>query len=89
MFYYGKGVDRNYEEAITWKTRAVFVVHLYGQLVEMQGVHEVAKEHSLLVMEDAAQAHGAKNTLGKRAGNLSGAAAFSFYPTNEMKFSNC
>lgn len=72
------------EAAITPKTKAILVVHLYGQLVEMQGVHEVAKEHSLLVMEDAAQAHGAKNTNGQKAGNLSDAAGFSFYPTKNL-----
>lgn len=72
------------EAAITPKTKAILVVHLYGQLVEMPGIHEVAKTHNLLVMEDAAQAHGAKNTNGEKAGNLSDAAGFSFYPTKNL-----
>ncbi len=72
------------EAVITPKTKAILVVHLYGQLVEMQGVHEVAKKHNLLVMEDAAQAHGAKKANGQKAGNLSDAAGFSFYPTKNL-----
>lgn len=72
------------EAAITPKTKAILVVHLYGQLVEMSGIHEIAKKHNLLIMEDAAQAHGAKNTSDKKAGNVSDAAGFSFYPTKNL-----
>ncbi len=72
------------EAAITWKTRAILVVHLYGQLIDMSDVQRIAKKLNLLVMEDAAQAHGAKNMEGKSAGNLSDAAGFSFYPTKNL-----
>lgn len=72
------------EAAITPKTKAILVVHLYGQLVEMTAISELAKQHNLLLMEDAAQAHGAKNNTGKKAGNLSDAAGFSFYPTKNL-----
>jgi len=72
------------EAAITPNTKAILVVHLYGQLVEMSHINAIAKKHKLLVMEDAAQAHGAENIAGKKAGNLSDAAGFSFYPTKNL-----
>ncbi|MEM6718753.1 MAG: DegT/DnrJ/EryC1/StrS family aminotransferase [Bacteroidota bacterium] len=72
------------EAAITSKTKAILVVHLYGQLMEMMQINSIAKKHNLLVMEDAAQAHGATNAAGKKAGNLSDAAGFSFYPTKNL-----
>jgi len=70
-------------DKITSKTKAILAVHLYGQLAEMEKINAIAKEHNLLVIEDAAQAHGAiSNHL--RAGNLSDAAAFSFYPGKNL-----
>ena len=72
------------EAAITPKTKGILVVHLYGQLVEMKPVQQIAKKHNLLVMEDAAQAHGAQTSNGAKAGNLSDAAGFSFYPTKNL-----
>ena len=71
------------EAAITPKTKAIMVVHLYGQAVQMQKVWEIAKKHGLKVFEDCAQAHGAKYQ-GKRVGNLSDAGAFSFYPGKNL-----
>ncbi len=71
-------------EAITWKTRAIMVVHLYGQLANMKAIGAIASEQSLLVIEDAAQAHGAQNEKGHKAGNLADAAAFSFYPSKNL-----
>lgn len=71
------------EAAITPRTKAIMVVHLYGQAVQMQKVWEIAKKYNLKVFEDSAQAHGAKY-MGKRAGNLSDAAAFSFYPGKNL-----
>lgn len=71
------------EKAITPKTKAIMVVHLYGQLAAMEAIQEVAKSNNVLLIEDAAQAHGAKSTNGK-AGNLSNAAGFSFYPTKNL-----
>jgi dTDP-4-amino-4,6-dideoxygalactose transaminase len=72
------------EAAITPKTKAILVVHLYGQLVEMSEIQGIAKKHKLLVMEDAAQAHGAQHINGEKVGNLSDAAGFSFYPTKNL-----
>lgn len=71
------------KKAITPKIKAILVVHLYGQVADMDAVLNISKEHNLLVIEDAAQAHGAiYNT--KKAGNLADAAAFSFYPSKNL-----
>jgi dTDP-4-amino-4,6-dideoxygalactose transaminase len=70
-------------EAVSDKTKAVLPVHLYGLPAQMDRLNKVAEEHSLAVLEDACQAHGAK--LGDRkAGALGGAGCFSFYPTKNM-----
>lgn len=71
------------EEAITSRTKAIMVVHLYGQAVQMQKVWEIAEKYNLKVFEDCAQAHGAVYQ-GKRVGNLSDAGAFSFYPGKNL-----
>lgn len=71
------------EEKITPRTKAIIVVHLYGQAVQMAKIWEIAKKYNLKVIEDAAQAHGAIYD-GKRVGNLSDAAAFSFYPGKNL-----
>ena len=73
------------EKHITSKTKAILVVHLYGHLADMEAINKIAKEHHLLVIEDAAQAHGAfSNSEFKKAGNLGDAAAFSFYPSKNL-----
>jgi dTDP-4-amino-4,6-dideoxygalactose transaminase len=69
--------------AITPKTRAIVPVHLYGQSVDLDGVLTVARRHDLLVIEDAAQAHGAKYR-GTRVGTFGHAAAYSFYPAKNL-----
>jgi dTDP-4-amino-4,6-dideoxygalactose transaminase len=71
------------ESAITERTRAIIPVHLYGQPANMAPILAIAERHKLLVVEDAAQAHGAlyKN---KKAGSLGTAACFSFYPTKNL-----
>ena len=83
------------EEKITDKTKAIVAVHLYGQLAEMEIINAIARKHNLLVIEDAAQAHGAyfvesqkskseSSSTTFKAGNLSHAAAFSFYPGKNL-----
>ena len=69
---------------ITSKTKAILPVHLYGQLCEMKPINEIAQNNNLLVIEDAAQAHGSQFSENERAGNLSNAAAFSFYPGKNL-----
>ena len=71
------------EAAITSKTKAIMPVHLYGQAVDMGAVMELAEKHQLLVIEDAAQAHGAYSGH-KRVGNWGHAAGFSFYPGKNL-----
>jgi dTDP-4-amino-4,6-dideoxygalactose transaminase len=71
------------EAAITPRTRAVIPVHLYGQPANMEAVNDVAKRHSLFVVEDAAQAHGA-TWKGVRVGGLGHCACFSFYPGKNL-----
>jgi len=71
------------EAKITTKTKAIMPVHLYGQLCEMATINEIAKKHHLLIIEDAAQAHGAKENRTK-AGNFGNAAGFSFYPGKNL-----
>lgn len=69
--------------AITPKTAAIVPVHLRGESAEMNAIEELARAHGLLVIEDAAQAHGARYA-GRRVGSLGDAAAFSFYPSKNL-----
>lgn len=71
------------QDKISSKTKAVLAVHLYGQLADMVSINAIAKQNDLLVIEDAAQSHGAVSN-NKKAGNLSDAAAFSFYPGKNL-----
>lgn len=71
------------EAAITPKTKAIIPVHLFGQLVDITGVMEIAKKHNLQVVEDACQAHGA-SLNGKKAGSFGVMGCFSFYPTKNL-----
>ena len=71
------------EQPITLKTRAVIPVHLYGQPADMDPILAVAARHGLRVLEDCAQAHGARYK-GRLVGNFGDAAAFSFYPGKNL-----
>lgn len=71
------------ETSITSKTKAIMVVHLYGQITPMERVWALAKKYNLKVIEDSAQSHGAIYQ-GKRSGNLSDASGFSFYPGKNL-----
>jgi len=70
-------------ELITPRTRAIIAVHLYGHPADMKLLREIAEDHKLVLIEDAAQAHGAEY-MGRKTGSLGDAAAFSFYPTKNM-----
>jgi dTDP-4-amino-4,6-dideoxygalactose transaminase len=71
------------EQAITPRTKAILPVHLFGQPADMDVISATAKRHELRVIEDAAQAHGARYK-GKRAGSVADAGCFSFYPTKNL-----
>ncbi len=71
------------ERAITRRTRAIIPVHLYGRPADMDAIRSIAAKHNLRILEDAAQAHGARYRH-RRVGTLGHAAAFSFYPTKNL-----
>jgi dTDP-4-amino-4,6-dideoxygalactose transaminase len=71
------------ETAITSRTKAIIPVHLYGQPADMDPINLIAKKYGLKVIEDAAQAHGARYKS-RRVGGLGDAAAFSFYPGKNL-----
>ena len=73
----------NARKLVTSKTKVILAVHLYGQLANMIDVMSLAKELSLLVLEDSAQAHGAKLN-GLKAGAWGDSSAFSFYPGKNL-----
>ena len=72
-----------FEAAITTRTRAVMPVHLYGQPANMERIHAIASRHGIVVVEDAAQAHGAR-WQGRPVGDWGDAACFSFYPGKNL-----
>ncbi len=71
------------EAAITPRTKVILPVHLHGQTADMDPIVEIAERHGLVVIEDAAQAHGAEYQ-GRRAGSLGSMACFSFYPGKNL-----
>ncbi len=71
------------EEAITPKTKAIIPVHLFGQMADMDPIMEIARKHTLFVVEDACQAHGA-DYKGRAAGSIGDAGCFSFYPGKNL-----
>jgi dTDP-4-amino-4,6-dideoxygalactose transaminase len=74
---------RGIEQAITPRTKAIMPVHLYGQMADMDPIMEIARRHKLVVIEDAAQAHGAEYK-GRRAGSIGDLGCFSFYPGKNL-----
>lgn len=80
--YYSLDPDK-LEAAITPKTKAVMLVHLYGQIGRFDEIATIAKAHNLMLIEDAAQSHGAQYKA-RRAGSLGVAAGFSFYPGKNL-----
>ena len=77
--------DRLIEQAITERTKAVMIVHLYGRCAYTEHIAALCQKHSLLLIEDNAQAHGCKPAgLGRPTGSLGHAAAHSFYPGKNL-----
>jgi dTDP-4-amino-4,6-dideoxygalactose transaminase len=71
------------EDAITPRTKAIMPVHLYGRMADMDMLAEIARRHGLPIVEDCAQAHGAK-LGGKAAGSIGACGCFSFYPSKNL-----
>jgi len=71
------------KQAITEKTKAIIPVHLYGKPADMDSINKIAKQYGLYVIEDAAQAHGARYKS-RRVGSLGDLASFSFYPSKNL-----
>ena len=71
------------EEKITKKTKAIMVTHLYGQAANMEKIMKIAKKHKLFVIEDCAQAHGAKFNK-KMVGTFGDIGCYSFYPSKNL-----
>ena len=71
------------EAAITYKTKAILPVHLYGKIADMHAIIDIARRYNLLVLEDSAQAHGA-SIDSKKTGSWGDASGFSFYPGKNL-----
>ncbi len=72
------------EKKVSTRTKVIMPTHLYGQLADMERINAFAKANNLLIVTDCAQAHGARDEHGNRAGSLADAAGFSFYPTKNL-----
>jgi len=71
------------EGKITKRTKAILLVHLFGQMAEMDSINKIAKKHNLKVIEDACQAHGSEY-MNKRSGSWGDVGCFSFYPSKNL-----
>lgn len=76
--------DELIECAITPKTKAIAIVHLYGRLAYTEKIGELCKKYNLKLVEDCAQSHGCKHTDGRMTGNIGDAAGHSFYPGKNL-----
>jgi len=76
--------DRLIEDAITPRTKAVMIVHLYGRCAYTDKIGDICRKHGLKLIEDNAQAHGCRFKSGKRTGSLGDAAGHSFYPGKNL-----
>ena len=76
--------DSLIEEAITRKTKAICIVHLYGRIAYTEKIGDLCKKHNLKLVEDNAQAHGCRYTDGRRTGSIGDAAGHSFYPGKNL-----
>ncbi len=72
------------EAAITSRTKAIAIVHLYGRIAYTDKIGEICKKHNLKLIEDCAQSHGCKHTDGRVTGNIGDAAGHSFYPSKNL-----
>lgn len=72
------------QKKINKKTKAIIAVNLYGQMANLNAITKVAKKYNIYVIEDAAQSHGAIDKYGKKVGDYSIAAAYSFYPGKNL-----
>lgn len=72
------------EAAITSRTKAIVIVHLYGRIAYTDKIGEICKKHNLKLIEDCAQSHGCKHTDGRVTGNIGDAAGHSFYPGKNL-----
>jgi dTDP-4-amino-4,6-dideoxygalactose transaminase len=72
------------EASLSPRTRAIIPVHLYGRLADMDPILDLARRHGLLVIEDASQAQGATDALGRKAGSLGDLGSFSFYYSKNL-----
>lgn len=76
--------DSKIEDALTERTKAICIVHLYGRLAYTDRIARICKERGLLLVEDNAQAHGCRASDGRRTGSLGDAAGHSFYPGKNL-----
>lgn len=76
--------DSQVEAHISCRTKGILLVHLYGRCAYTENIAEICKKHNLLLIEDNAQAHGCRNTDGRRTGSLGNAAGHSFYPGKNL-----
>ena len=76
--------SKEVEKNISASVKAILVTHLYGQLAEMESLRKISTENNLLLIADAAQAHGAADSKNRKAGSLADASGFSFYPSKNL-----